>query len=221
MVLIEGRRALRTAIEAQADLELVALRSDTEMDDLPAATPVYRLAPRAFERVTQTVTPQGVLGVARARAVDFAVALDAARGARQPLVVLDGVADPGNVGAICRSLVAAGLTALVVLEGGADPFSPKAVRASAGLVFRLRVGRGARDDLSGLTGFGLSASGGQSLFLADLEGAEVLAFGSEAHGLTRSTLTPLTIPMASGVESLNVAAAAAVVVFELARRRAA
>ena len=147
-------------------------------------------------------------------------ALGAARAGGWPLVVLDGVQDPGNVGTICRTAAAAGAPALVVLSGGADPYGPKAVRASAGTVFRLTVARGGWDELEGVRGYGAAPTGGLPLGEADLAGAEPIALGAEAHGLRKRDLATVTIPMEPGVESLNVAAAAAVLLFEVRRRLA-
>jgi TrmH family RNA methyltransferase len=135
--------------------------------------------------------------------------------------VLDRVQDPGNVGAICRTAAAAGAPALVVLEGCADPFGAKAVRASAGNVFRLVVAHGRWRDLEGLDAYGAAASGGTRLEDAPVENARVIVLGSEAHGLSRSDIKLVTIPLAQGVESLNVAAAAAVILMEIRRRKAA
>ena len=219
MVLLEGPRVVREAVSCGVHLEVLALRDGVKLD-VPAERRVT-LSERAFASVSQTVTPQGVLAVARREPVPVSEALATARAAGWPLVVLDGVQDPGNVGAICRTAAAAGAPALVVLAGGADPFAAKAVRASAGNVFRLAVGRGDWQQLAGLQGFGAAAAGGVPLERADLEGAGLLALGSEAHGLRRADLQPVTIPMAPGVESLNVAAAAAVLLFEVRRRRAA
>jgi TrmH family RNA methyltransferase len=106
-----------------------------------------------------------------------------------------------------------------VLEG-ADPLGPKAVRASAGCVFRLKVARGSWADLGGLTGYGASAGVGVPFDEAELERAELLALGGEVRGLRRTDLNPVTIPMAPGVESLNVAAAGAILLFQLRRRLA-
>src|SRR5207244_11266563 len=86
--------------------------------------------PAAFRAPTQTVTPQGAIAIARVHEVPPAEAIQAARAARWPLLVLDRVQDPGNVGAICRTAAAAGAPALAVLPGTADPYGPKAVRAS-------------------------------------------------------------------------------------------
>jgi TrmH family RNA methyltransferase len=162
-----------------------------------------------------------VIAIARIQEPDAKTAIEAARRRRWPLVVLDGVQDPGNVGAICRTAAAAGAPALVVLEGTADPYGAKAIRASAGNVFRLTVARGAWSDLAGLDGYGAAAAGGEPLAEAPIENAGMIVLGSEAHGLSRSDLKLVTVQLSEGVDSLNVAAAAALLLFEIRRRRAA
>jgi TrmH family RNA methyltransferase len=217
-VLLEGPRVVREAVACGVQLEVLALREGVELD-VPAGR-VVTLAERAFRSLSQTVTPQGVLAIARRDEVPAPAALAAARAARWPLVVLDGVQDPGNVGTICRTAAAAGAPAVAILDGCADPFGAKAVRASAGAVLRLAVARCGWADLGGLGGFGAAARGGESYDRAALAAADLLAFGSEAHGLRTNELELVTIPMAPGVESLNVAAAAAVMLFEVRRRLA-
>jgi TrmH family RNA methyltransferase len=219
VVLLEGPRVVREAVLCGVPLQVLVLREDVDFE--APAERVVRLGARAFRALGQTVTPQGVLALAPRTQAPVERALAAARAAGWPLVVLDAVQDPGNVGAICRTAAAAGAPALVVLEGGADPFGPKAVRASAGNVFRLTVARGRWDDLEGLGGYGAAARGGVRWDRAGLADASLIAFGNEARGLSRAGLEPLTIPMAPGVESLNVAAAVAVVLFEICRRVAA
>ncbi len=218
-MLLEGPRVVREAVSCGVPLEMLVLREDVEFE--APARRVVRLGPRAFQAVGQTVTPQGVLALAPRPRRSMAEAAAAAAAAGWPLVVLDGVQDPGNVGAICRTVAAAGAPAVAILEGGADPFGPKAVRASAGNVFRLAVAQGRWEDLAGMEGYGATATGGIRWDRADLRGAALIAFGNEARGLRRADLRPLTIPMAPGVESLNVAAAVAVVLFEICRRKVA
>jgi RNA methyltransferase, TrmH family len=215
-VLLEGPRVVREALACGVELEVLALRDGVRF--AAAADRVVTLGERAFSSVTQTVSPQGVLAIARKAEVCVADAMAAAGASGWPLVVLDGIQDPGNVGAICRTAAAAGAIAVAALEGSADPFSPKAVRASAGTVLRLVVSRGSWSELSEWGGFGAVASGGGSYIRADLASRPLLAFGSEVHGLRRNDLELVTIPMAPGVESLNVAAAAAVLLFEIRRR---
>jgi TrmH family RNA methyltransferase len=219
LVLLEGPRVLAEAEAAGLEFELVAVREGEDFNARSGRR--ITLTPGVFRTVSQTVTPQGVIAIARVKERDAAAAIQAARRGRWPLVVLDGVQDPGNVGAICRTAAAAGAPAIVVLEGSADPFGAKAVRASAGNVFRLTVARGSWIDLEGLDGYGASASGGEPLAEAPIENAGMIVLGSEAHGLSRSDLKLVTVHLSEGVESLNVAAAGALILFELKRRLAA
>ncbi len=214
-VLLEGPRVVGEAAGCGIHLELLAIR-EGESFDAPADRLVV-LTERVFASASQTLTPQGVLAIGRAEAAPVEAALAAAREAGWPLVVLDGVQDPGNVGAIARTAAAAGAPALVVLEGGADPFGAKAVRASAGNIFRLVVARAGWPELAGLAGWGAAADG-TGLGGVALQEAGLIAFGSEARGLRRADLPRVAVPMAPGVESLNVAAAAAVLLFEIRRR---
>jgi TrmH family RNA methyltransferase len=208
---------LAEAKAAGVEFELIAVR---EGDRLPFHSDLrVVLSPAAFRAATQTVTPQGVIGIGRLHESTPTDAIDAARSAGWPLIVLDGVQDPGNVGAICRTAAAAGAPALVVLPGTADPYGAKAVRASAGNVFRLKVAKAKWKDLEALDGYGAAASGGAPLAEASIESAGMVVLGSEAHGLSRKDLKLVTVPLTEGVESLNVAAAAALILFEIRRRR--
>ena len=204
------------AVAAGVHLDLLALREGTEFQ-APAESRVI-LSRGLFRELSGTATPQGVLAVGRARLAPIETALEAAARLGWPLIVLDGVQDPGNVGAILRTAAAAGAPAAAILPGTADPLGPRAVRASAGSVFRLAVARTEWDSLAGLSGYGADAHGGIPMEAADLEKAGMLVLGSEAHGLSRPDLPRVTIPV-GGVESLNVAAAAAILIFEIRRRR--
>jgi TrmH family RNA methyltransferase len=218
LVLLEGPRVLAEAVAAGLELELVAVREGDDFDSRSGKRVV--LSPGVFRAVSQTVTPRGVIAIARIVEPDARAAIDAARRSHWPLVVLDGVQDPGNVGAICRTAAAAGAPAVAVLQGSADPYGAKAVRASAGNVFRVKVARAAWSDLAGLDGYGAAASGGESLAEAQIENAGMIVFGSEAHGLSRADLKLVTVHLSEGVESLNVAAAAALILFQVRRRLA-
>ncbi len=217
--LLEGPRVVAEAAAAGIELELLAVR---EGDDCTlTASRRVTVARSLFRSISQTVTPQGVVAIARVHESATSDAIAAARRARWPLVVLDRVQDPGNVGAICRTAAAAGAPALAVLEGCADPFGAKAVRASAGNVFRLTIASAAWDELAALDGYGASATGGAPLEESPIENAGMIVLGSETHGLSHSNLKLVTIRINEGVESLHVAAAAALILFEVRRRRAA
>ena len=143
--------------------------------------------------------------------------------------MLAEVADPGNAGTLLRSAEAAGCAG-VVCCGGVDPFGPKTVRASAGAVFLVPVVEvaPARHALAsvgdaGIRRVGLAAHGGVPLDEVDLVGPVAFVLGSEAHGLPDGLAAALdevvTIPMAGRSESLNVAMAGTLAVFEAARQR--
>ncbi len=208
---------LSEAKAAGLSFELIAVR---EGDKLPFRSDSrVTLTPGAFRAATQTVTPQGAIAIARIDEASASEAIAAARQARWPLIVLDRVQDPGNVGAIARTAAAAGAPALAVLPGTADPYGPKAVRASAGNVFRLKVAKTQWKDLAELHGYGAAAAGGAPLAEAPIESADMMVLGGETHGLSRQDLKLVTVPITEGVDSLNVAAAAAVILFEIRRRR--
>jgi TrmH family RNA methyltransferase len=218
-VLLEGPRVLAEAKAAGLSFDVLAVR---EGDKLPFHSESrVTLTAAAFRAATQTVTPQGVIAIARVDEASPVEAIAAARQVGWPLIVLDGVQDPGNVGAICRTAAAAGAPAVAILPGTADPYGPKAVRASAGNVFRLKVAKAQWKDLAELDGYGAAATGGAPLAEARIESAGMIVLGSEAHGLSRKDMKLVTVPLTEGVESLNVAAAAALILFEIRRRRAA
>lgn len=158
--------------------------------------------------------------------------LVAAGASPRTLVALDGVEDPQNLGAIARVAEAAGVSGMVLTRRRAPPLSPAVSRASAGAIEWLPVARvpnlpRALNTLkqNGFWVFGCDADAGDPLFgLPDrlLRGNRVVVLGAEGRGLGRAVSEALDhrvrIPMAGRVASLNVSAAAAVVLFELARR---
>ena len=146
------------------------------------------------------------------------------------VLVLDGVTNPANVGMVLRSATAAGLDGIVLPRRGTADLGPLVIKASAGVAFRAPILRAPTVEhaLEALQGAGftllaLEADAPQSVFEASFPERTALVLGSETHGVTPEARAWIhdwvSIPMAGGVESLNVAAAASVVAFELARRR--
>lgn len=213
-MLLEGPRVILQALAAGIRLEVLAVREGEDFD-APAQRRVV-LGRGLLHELSATTTPQGVLALGHAKLVSFDDARAAAVRAGWPLVVLDGVQDPGNVGAIARTAAAAGAPALVVLPGTADPLGAKAIRASAGHVFNLKLARATWDELAGIACVGAD-SAGRPLKEVDLAAAGAIVLGSEAHGISRP-MDLVALPMAPGVESLNVAAAAAILLYELQAR---
>lgn len=145
------------------------------------------------------------------------------------VLVLDGITTPANVGMILRSATAAGIDGIVVPRRGVASLDPLVVKASAGVAFRAPIVKAftAAEAVAALKahGFhvvGLDASGDDDVFSAHLPEPVAFVLGSESDGLGPEVAalvdTWVSIPMAAGVESLNVAAAGAVVCFELVRR---
>lgn len=186
---------------------------------------LHSVTPSILRLLAQTATPQGLVAVVRRREW----ALDELLREPQPfLVVLDGVQEPGNVGTIMRAAWGAGVQGVVFLPGTADPYQGKAVRASAGALFRVPHlwAPDAEELLSRLQGAGLplwvaEASAGEPPDGVDLTGPGALILGSEAAGpspAARRLARPLTIPMVGGSESLNVAMAASILLYERTRQ---
>jgi TrmH family RNA methyltransferase len=221
--LAEGAQAVHSALAADAVLELFATAE--AMQRHPELTAdASEISAKDAAALSETVTPQGLVAVCSL--VQPSLAEVAARSPRL-LVVLVEPNDPGNLGAIIRTADAAGADA-VVLDGGADPYNGKAVRASAGSLFHLPVVEAAASDvlaLPGVTALATSGSGLHSLDeLADngtLARPSAWLFGSEAHGLPASIMDAadhvVRVPIYGRAESLNLAAAAAVCLYASAR----
>ena len=184
----------------------------------PVSTaPVFALADGVMERVASTEQPQPNLAVVKMpdRRVDL--------GAATFVVVADQLADPGNLGTILRSSEAAGVDAVVLTAGSVDPFNPKVVRASAGSLFHVPVIEADLADVraAGLRLLGTSSHLGDPHTSIDWSGRIALVLGNEARGLADDAPVDgwVRIEHRGRAESLNVAMAATVLVFEAARSR--
>jgi RNA methyltransferase, TrmH family len=182
---------------------------------------VYALGRDVIERVASTDSPQPLLAV-----VKMPVRTTADLAGKQCVVVCDRIADPGNLGTILRSSEAAGVDGVVMVSGSVDLYNPKVVRASAGAMFHVPVVADAPlpalKDL-GLPLIGTSSHQGLPYFETDLTKPFALVLGSEAHGVSDDMPVDqwITIPHGGRSESLNVAMAGSIVVFEALRQRSA
>jgi TrmH family RNA methyltransferase len=229
--LVEGAQAVGEALE----------REPCGLTGLFVDDPVSALAVRASERgvdvvhvssdliraLTSTVTPQGIVGVA-----PFLDApLDGIED-RDPacVAILHQVRDPGNAGTILRSADACGASGVVFTRSSVDLYNPKTVRASAGSIFHLPLVRGndTADTIGALHGrgyrvFAMDANGSENVYGLDLAARVAFVFGNEAHGLPQDVVrladATVRVPQAGAAESLNLAAAATVCLFEWGRQR--
>jgi len=189
--------------------------------------PPLEVAPELLDGLTDADAPRGVLAVARLPRGGVA-ALPVREGA--PYLYLDGLQDPGNLGALARVAEAAGAAGLLLSPGTAHPNHPRALRASAGSLLRLPVALDAEPAAVDLhlaslrpRWAALVPRDGVDLWAAPLDGTLVLAVGAEGPGLSAAlrerAAVRLTISMEPPVESLNATVAAALVLFEARRRK--
>jgi len=180
---------------------------------------VFLLAQERFDEITQVDTSEGATAIVDIPRIEI-------RSQDDFRVVLDGVQDPGNVGGLLRTAAAARATSAYLAKGCADAWSPKSLRGGMGAQFVLPVRERVvlSTALSGFTGSVIATSprARKSIFEVDLTGPVAMIFGSEGRGLAAEGIEMATqlvhIPMAQEVESLNVAAAAAVCCFERVRQ---
>jgi TrmH family RNA methyltransferase len=228
LFLVEGPAAVQEALDAGALTELFVGRPTlARYPHLVAAAraagvPVATATDDAIAALSDTTTPQGVVGVARAIDVGLPEVL---AGPAELVVILHELRDPGNVGTIVRSADAAGAQAVVVTRASADPYNGKAVRSSAGSLFHLPIAVDVPlpDAVQGFRARGcriLAAdAAGRDVTTTQerLRGPVAWVFSNEAHGL-RAELRQLAdemvgVPVYGSAESLNVAMAATVCLY--------
>lgn len=245
--LVEGRRELARALAAGVEVEEVlacppllarAASGSGEREAgvvhqaAMAGARVVEVADTVFARLSYRDNPDGVLGVALA----FDTGLDAVglAGVADPLVlVVAELEKPGNLGTMLRSASAAGAAAVIVADPVTDVFNPNVVRSSQGALFGVPVGVGETGAVvawlrrHGLRVYAAGPGGSQPYWRLPLAGPCALVVGSEHRGLPAEWFDAaderVVIPMpgSGGVDSLNAAAAAAVLLFDAVRQRAA
>jgi TrmH family RNA methyltransferase len=231
---VEGPVLVAEAVAAgwECEAQFVAAEADGVIEPgIEGAGTVFELADGVLDRVASTETPQNPIAIVRMRDHGPVEALLAAASF---VVVLDAIADPGNLGTILRSAEAAGADLVVLTPGSVDPYNPKVVRSSAGALFHVPVVEATLDDVaaSGLSVIGTTSHDAagrtvQSHTAVDFTGRVALVMGNEAAGLPDEWTDSsgpvrrwVTIPHVGRSESLNVAMATTVLVFEAARQRA-
>lgn len=229
--LVEGPKQIAEAVRSNLAIEAVAVEDEAALAAVlrvldARATRLVRFAAPLMRALAEVETPQGLLAiVARPKADAGWLAASNAF-----ILILDGVQDPGNVGTLIRTAEAAGVSGVLLTRGCADPLSSKALRASAGSALRLPF----LSDLDPSAVLALLPAGLDVVAAVAGEGADsffsetlprlplALALGSEGRGLSTrleaAATVRLRIPAAREVESLNVAVAGGIAMFEIARR---
>lgn len=235
VMLLDGWHLLTEAVAAGIVIETLAVCGPPTTEEQTLIDRARRSGARVVEvsgavlnALSPVNSPTGVVATGRKPAIDAAALLSP-----PPALVLAafGLQDPGNAGAVIRSAAAAGATGILFDDASADPWGWKALRASMGGVFHLPVtrsrnpiGNAADWRAAGVTLVATVPRGGTAMHQVDLTGPVAVLLGGEGPGLSGDVLAAadvrLSIPMAGSVESLNVAVAAALILYEARRQRA-
>ena len=210
---VEGAKSVMEAAEFGA--EIVSVSATERGAELVRGLNrgIEILSDDVFKSVSEEVSPQGVLAIVKKPIANLSEITE-------KCVFLDGVSDPANVGAIIRSAAAFGFN-FVLIADGADAYASKAVRASMGGIFRVKVFSGTRADMLLKVKVPLVVADmrGETIEKAQIFGAFCLVIGNEAHGVSKELKSLAThtvsIPMQNGMESLNAAVSAGITMYAL------
>lgn len=236
-IFVEGSRLVNEAL--RSNIECVECFASAEFDDeamvaaLSQRGPISILSSRLLQSIADTRQPQGIVLIARRPTIAFELGDTPIAGSEPTLTLflfLKEINNPSNLGAIVRTAEAAGVSGIITSARSADAFSPKGLRAAMGSTFRLPIWANVsfeeatdRAKRSGMRIVATEPSSGTIYSQIDWKIPSLVVFGSEAHGLTPSEISAasetITIQLADGVESLNLAVSAGVILFE-ARRQA-
>jgi TrmH family RNA methyltransferase len=234
---IEGLRMLEEAIRSGLRFRAVFFRESAQdraerlLPQIGAHVETLLLPDKLFDASVPSETPQGVAALVCWKEFSLDDVLEKERLQVGPIMVLAGLQDPGNLGTIIRSAEAFGSAGIILGEGTVSPLNAKAVRASAGSIFRLPVvaaAAGLEDVVTRLRTksvrlIATSSHKGTPVDQADLTGPIAVFIGSEGSGLARGLVTQMdevvAIPHTPQVESLNAGVAGSILLYEAARQR--
>ncbi|HBA97729.1 MAG TPA: hypothetical protein DCZ23_06445 [Lachnospiraceae bacterium] len=229
---IEGLKMLSEAAESKCLKKLYISGSVMEKaQDMPKwlleKYPYEIVSDRVFQKISDTVTTQGILGIAELPEYNIETILE---DNKHMWLLLDRMRDPGNLGTVLRTAEGAGMSAVIMGKGTVDLFNPKTIRSTMGAVFRMPFVYA--DDLvdiikriknNGYNVYGMAMRGSVIYDEPDYTKGAGIVIGSEADGLSENIQEYISgavrIPMEGRTESLNAATAAAVVMYEAARQR--
>jgi TrmH family RNA methyltransferase len=237
LIAIEGEHLLQEALRSGLPIKTIFLNERIDPPAwLPRGVEILHLADEAFSSVVDTQHPQGIAALLIPPRWEMDSALPASRCSPAPLVLIaESLQDPGNLGTLIRSAEAFGAHAILTTPGTVKEWNQKALRASAGSVFRVPVVAATHADMVALKSRGLrlfaavaddpSNLEAISVTAADLTQPCALMIGNEGAGLSAELLNisdaRITIPTPGRIESLNAAVAGSLLLYEASRQRAA
>jgi RNA methyltransferase, TrmH family len=231
---IEGPKMLEEALRAGLRVKTVFVAHGSlrqlEALHVPAGTQILEVPRKILDAALATETPQPVAALVEPPAWSWESLLGVRQGGAPLVLVLAGLQDPGNLGTILRSAEAFGASGVVSLPGTVSAWNPKAVRASAGSVFRVPVLAASAEDCfarlreAGVRVWTAAARGAEPADGVDLAVPGALMIGNEGNGVPQELAmrsdSTIMIPCPGPVESLNAAVAASVLLYEASRQRA-
>jgi TrmH family RNA methyltransferase len=225
----EGLQCAREALASKSGPKIETLYVTSngrtkieEITDLSAFN-VVDVSDEVMKEMSETITPQGILAVCAIPQVTLnSIALNGSR----RFIYLSEIQDPGNAGTIVRSADAFAMDAVITSPGSVDMYSPKVVRSTAGSLWHIPVFESVAIDevlALGISAFSLGAGGAKELSQYQNSGDVVAVFGNEARGLATGqnvdSIDVVSIPMPGNAESLNLSAAASIVMYHLSNMR--
>lgn len=237
LFLIDGLREIELALEANYKPkflffcpEIIKINKEKNKEVLSGflnkSSEITELSQRVFSKVAYKENPDGFLAVFETREFDLEdINLNKNN---LPIILLEGLEKPGNLGAIIRTASAAGLKNIILNDCLFDTFNPNTIKASEGLVFFVNIIRATKEETfkffkkNKLKSFSATTTAKKSYEQFDFSKNSVIVLGSEAKGLSdfwlKSADKELKIPMRPGVDSLNVSVSASILIYEALRR---
>jgi len=228
LFLIEGNRLLEEANNRGVKIKFLIINKTVEsVPKINQDCQVLRLSGNLFKKISDTVSPQGIIAVLEQIEISLA---DVTSGTNPLVVVLNGLQDPGNLGTIIRTSAAVGATAVLLTKGTVDLYNPKVIRSTMGSLFQVPIVNGLNDDeaVKWLNHHSIN------IMVADLDGKEyyhsanfkepfALVIGNENRGPSdiwrKEDYKKIKIPILGSTESLNASVAAGIILYEAVRQR--
>jgi len=227
LYLIEGSRLLEEAIKHEVVFQYMIANENANLPEVNFGCQVLRVTNNMFKEISDTVTPQGVIGVAKQK--------NASLGDLQPspnplIIVLNGIQDPGNLGTIIRTAAAAKATAIILTEGTVDLYNPKVIRSTMGAAFQIPIICGLSDkeiiewlEENNISILVADINAEQYYFNVNLKEAVALVIGNENKGPSPrwqgAAGHKIKIPIPGDTESLNASIAAGILIYDVIRQR--
>ena len=227
LYLIEGSRLLEEAINHRVELQYVVINENTDLSMENLDCQILRVTNNMFKDISDTVTPQGIIGVAK----QISTSLEDLTLPLKPLIIiLNGIQDPGNLGTIIRTAAAAKATAVILTEETVDLYNPKVIRSTMGAVFQIPIIYGLDDkeiinwlEENNINILVADVNAKQYYFTANLEEAVALVIGNENKGPSAKWKSvageKIKIPILGDTESLNASVAAGILIYDVIRQR--